>query len=63
LGAWYNTQQIFVDAAPALDAVEPGPIAWMRWRNTLPWAVTFGCASALGLLAIGGTGEFLYFQF
>ncbi len=58
-----NTQQVFVDAGPALDAVEQGPIAWLRWRATLPWAVAFGCASVVGLLAVGGTGEFLYFQF
>jgi D-alanyl-lipoteichoic acid acyltransferase DltB (MBOAT superfamily) len=58
-----NTQQIFAYGVPALDAVEPGPIAWLRWRATLPWAVAFGCASVLALLAVGGTGEFLYFQF
>jgi hypothetical protein len=62
---WFlpNTQQIFADASPALDAIERGPIVWLRWRSTLPWAVAFGCASILGLLAVGGTGEFLYFQF
>ncbi len=58
-----NTQQIFADAAPALGIVEPGPIAWLRWRSTLPWAVAFGFASAIGLISIGGAGEFLYFQF
>jgi D-alanyl-lipoteichoic acid acyltransferase DltB (MBOAT superfamily) len=58
-----NTQQIFIRMAPVLDTVEPGPIAWLRWRGTLPWAIAFGCASALGLISIGGTGEFLYFQF
>jgi hypothetical protein len=62
---WFlpNTQQIFTDASPPHDAVEPGPIVWLRWRSTLPWAIAFGCASVLGLLAVGGTGEFLYFQF
>jgi alginate O-acetyltransferase complex protein AlgI len=58
-----DTQQIFVNVSPALDAVEPGPIAWLRWRGTLPWAIVFGCASTIALIAIGGTGEFLYFQF
>ena len=58
-----NTQQIFVDTAPSLDAIEPGPVAWLRWRGTLPWAVAFGCATMIGLLSVGGTGEFLYFQF
>jgi alginate O-acetyltransferase complex protein AlgI len=58
-----NTQQIFVNVSPAVDAVEPGRIAWLRWRGTLPWAIVFGCASTIALIAIGGTGEFLYLQF
>ncbi len=58
-----NSQQIFIEAAPVLETIEPGPIAWLRWRGTLPWAVAFGCATAIGLLSVGGTGEFLYFQF
>jgi hypothetical protein len=29
----------------------------------LPWALAFGCAATLGLLSLGGTGEFVYFQF
>jgi len=33
------------------------------WRPTLPWALAFGCGATLGLLSLGGTGEFLYFQF
>jgi D-alanyl-lipoteichoic acid acyltransferase DltB (MBOAT superfamily) len=32
-------------------------------QSTLPWAVALGCAVTLGLLSIGGTGEFLYFRF
>jgi alginate O-acetyltransferase complex protein AlgI len=58
-----NMQQILVGFAPALDAVEPGSPAWLRWRPTLLWGVAFGCLGALGLLFLGGTGEFLYFQF
>jgi alginate O-acetyltransferase complex protein AlgI len=33
------------------------------WRATPGWAVVMGCAACLGLLAAGGTGEFLYFRF
>ena len=33
------------------------------FRPTLPWAAAFGAAATLGVLSIGGTGEFLYFQF
>ncbi|MDR3537304.1 MAG: MBOAT family O-acyltransferase [Acetobacteraceae bacterium] len=58
-----NTQQIFIRFAPALEAVEPGLPAWLRWQPSPIWAVAFGCLGMLGLLALGGTGEFLYFQF
>jgi D-alanyl-lipoteichoic acid acyltransferase DltB (MBOAT superfamily) len=62
---WFlpNTQEIFVRAAPTLDKIAAGPITWLQWQSTLPWAVALGCASALGWFAVGGTGEFLYFQF
>lgn len=43
-----NTQQI-VDGA--------------LWRPTLAWAMAAGCAVTLGLLSLGGTLEFGYFQF
>jgi D-alanyl-lipoteichoic acid acyltransferase DltB (MBOAT superfamily) len=58
-----NTQQIFVRFAPALDEVEAASPAWLRWRPNLPWALAFGCLATLALLSLGGTGEFLYFQF
>ena len=48
---------------PALGKVLPGPLPRLAWQPTLRWAVAFGCATTLGLLSIGGTGEFLYFQF
>jgi D-alanyl-lipoteichoic acid acyltransferase DltB (MBOAT superfamily) len=58
-----NTQQIMRTYAPALGRVAAG--AWPRlvWQPTLPWAVAFGAAATLGLLSIGGTGEFLYYRF
>lgn len=62
---WFlpNTQQLFVAHVPALDAVKPAGPGLLRWQVNLPWAVVFGCATTLGLLCVGGTGEFLYFQF
>jgi alginate O-acetyltransferase complex protein AlgI len=39
------------------------PAARYAWRQSPQWAVIMGCAAALGLLAAGGTGEFLYFRF
>ena len=48
-----NTQQIMGEAT----------LSWIRWRPTLPWAVAFGCAVAVGVLSLGGANEFLYFQF
>ncbi len=54
-----NTQEIMGEAHVQGRGRVP---AW-RWRPSLPWAVGFGVAAAIGLLSIGGTGEFLYFQF
>ncbi len=58
-----NTQQIMAKYEPALGRVQPGPLPWLRWRMSLPWAVAFGFAALAGVLSIGGTTEFLYFQF
>ena len=35
----------------------------LAWAPTGRWAVVMGCAATLGLLAAGGTGEFVYFRF
>ena len=58
-----NTQQTFIRFRPALDTVEPGNPAWLRWQLTIVWAVVFGCLGTLELMFLSGTGEFLYFQF
>jgi alginate O-acetyltransferase complex protein AlgI len=58
-----NTQQIMRAHAPALGRAVAGPWPWLVWQPTLPWAVAFGAAATLGLLSIGGTGEFLYYRF
>jgi alginate O-acetyltransferase complex protein AlgI len=55
-----NSQQIMRDYAPVLGRVVG--TGW-AWRPSLGWAMAFGCLGALGLLAIGGSGEFLYYQF
>jgi hypothetical protein len=62
---WFapNTQQIMRGAAPALGRIAVGPWQRLLWQPTWPWAVAFGLAATLGLLSIGGTGEFLYYRF
>jgi alginate O-acetyltransferase complex protein AlgI len=35
----------------------------LMWQQSPQWAVAMGCAVTLGVLAAGGTGEFLYFRF
>jgi D-alanyl-lipoteichoic acid acyltransferase DltB (MBOAT superfamily) len=62
---WFmpNTQQIMRDYAPALGRIQAGPFPALVWRPSLPWAMAAGAGAALGVLALGGTTEFLYFQF
>ncbi len=55
-----NTQEIMRDYAPVLGRLAR---AGRAWRPSPGWAAAFGGVAALGLLAIGGAGEFLYFQF
>ena len=47
---------------PPVDAGRPDPAVWPG-QPSPQWAVVMGCAATLGLLAAGGTGEFLYFRF
>jgi alginate O-acetyltransferase complex protein AlgI len=58
-----NTQQIFADLAPALDRVPPLVSGRLRFGFGVPWAVAIGSGLVLGVLSIGGSSEFLYFQF
>jgi D-alanyl-lipoteichoic acid acyltransferase DltB (MBOAT superfamily) len=58
-----NTQQIMRGYAPALGRFAAGPSPSLAWQPTLSWAVALGAAATLGLLSIGGTGEFLYYRF
>jgi hypothetical protein len=39
------------------------PASRLAWRPSPQWAVVMGCAATLGVLAAGGTSEFLYFRF
>jgi alginate O-acetyltransferase complex protein AlgI len=58
-----NTQQIMAAATPILGRLPPPAPRLLRWRPSLPWAVASGLAGTVALLSIGGTVEFLYFQF
>jgi D-alanyl-lipoteichoic acid acyltransferase DltB (MBOAT superfamily) len=62
---WFmpNTQQIMRAHEPALGRIQPGPFSELAWRPSLTWAVAAGLGASLGVLALGGTTEFLYFQF
>ncbi len=62
---WFmpNTQQIFAAARPALGRIAPGPMAWLRWRPEIGWAVALGLGGAVAVLSMGGSSEFLYFRF
>jgi len=51
-------------AAPSTRRIMQGdPPGRLTWRPSPRWAVAMGCAATAGLLAAGGTGEFLYFRF
>ena len=58
-----NTQQLLARYEPALGSVRPSPVGWPRWRGNLSWGIVLGAGFATALLAMGGTSEFLYFQF
>lgn len=58
-----NTQQIMNKFEPALGRTTPNPYPRLSWSPRASWAVVCGIAAGLGVLAVGGTTEFLYFQF
>lgn len=43
--------------------MQAGSADRLAWTPSPRWALVMGCAATLGLLAAGGTGEFLYFRF
>ena len=50
------------DFLAGVTAVSVAGNAWGLGAGA-PWAVACGIAAGLGILALGGTTEFLYFQF
>lgn len=59
-----NVQQIMGRFAPALGKVEPvAPRLPLLWGANLRWAGMVGLLLAASLMAMGGTSEFMYFQF
>jgi alginate O-acetyltransferase complex protein AlgI len=58
-----NTQQIMRRFDPVLEDVDPPRPVSLTWGSNLGSALAVGLAVAVGILALGGTTEFLYFQF
>lgn len=58
--AFPNTQEIMSRYELPAGAA---PRVFLTWRPTLGWATALGAMGAVALLAIGGTREFLYYQF
>jgi len=58
-----NTQQIMRRTDPALGRILPARWPAVEWRPNWHWAVVGGATALVAILAIGGTSEFLYFQF
>jgi alginate O-acetyltransferase complex protein AlgI len=62
--AWIVGLYAIVWLAPSSRQLMQGAAASrLAWRSTPGWAVAMGCAATLGLLASGGTAEFVYFHF
>jgi D-alanyl-lipoteichoic acid acyltransferase DltB (MBOAT superfamily) len=58
-----NTQQFMIDYAPALGKILPGPWPKLCWSEKLWWAAAVGAAASLAVMGMGGSTEFIYFQF
>lgn len=58
-----NTQQIMIRYAPALGRITLHKSWLPTWRPTTGWAIASGAVAAVAVIAIGGTTEFIYFQF
>lgn len=59
-----NVQQIMGKAEPAIGKVDPFPLMPRgAWYADMRWAIAIGALFAASVLAMGGTSEFLYFQF
>jgi alginate O-acetyltransferase complex protein AlgI len=61
---WLAVLYAIVWLAPSTRRIMQGDTAGrLAWRPSPRWAVAMGCAATIGVLAAGGTGEFLYFRF
>jgi D-alanyl-lipoteichoic acid acyltransferase DltB (MBOAT superfamily) len=60
---WLLALYAIVWFAPTTRQWLCGQASAFAWAASPRWAVVMGCAAALGLLAAGGTGEFVYFRF
>ena len=58
-----NSQEFMHRFTPALGRITPGNVRMLVWRPTSRWATALGVVAAVSVLAIGGTTEFVYFQF
>ena len=58
-----NVQQVMANFEPAIGKAAPLRWVWMKWQMNVRWAIVAGATLALSMLAMGGTSEFLYFQF
>ena len=59
-----NVQQIMTEFEPVLGRPIANPYPRLTWKPDTRWAVVCQVyIAALGVLALGGTTEFLYFQF
>ena len=58
-----NTQQIMVNAKPILGQLPAPAPRLLLWTPSLRWALVMAVAGVTALLSLGGTTEFLYFQF
>lgn len=58
-----NSLQIMARTRPVIGPVEPAPAWFPAWSPTWYAAAAIGLAASLAVLGLGGTTEFLYFQF
>jgi alginate O-acetyltransferase complex protein AlgI len=58
-----NTQQIMSRHEPVLGEVEAPIAIRLIWDRNFASAIAIGVGASIGILALGGTSEFLYFQF
>ena len=57
-----NTQQLLARYDPALGKLRPY-LRRLQWQGNMGWGLILGAGFAIALLAMGGTSEFIYFQF